>query len=91
MGEYEASNLSQSEYCEQYGHSFRQFKYYRNRFSQLSKSTLKKIRPPSNFAPVSLVSKPSLGLRIELGCGAHCLVTSESDIALLKSVLKGLR
>ena|SRR3989338_461869 len=92
MQAYEISGLSQIAYCEQYGHSFRQFKYYRSRFSQLSKSTEKKLLPlATNFTPISLSSTVASGLRIELGCGAYCLMRTPSDALLIAALLVGLR
>lgn len=92
MQDYEISGLSQIEYCEQHGHSFRQFKYYRSRFSQLSKSTEKKLLPSAtSFTPISLSRTGTSGLRIELGYGAYCLMRSPSDALLINALLAGLR
>ncbi len=90
MNEYESSGLSQLDYCAREGHTFRQFKYYRSRFSQLAKTKTTIAKQPL-FAPVSLSTPARLGLRIELGNGAYCLMQSPGDAILVKALLQGVR
>jgi hypothetical protein len=90
MQGYESSGLSQIEYCEHENHSFRQFKYYRSRFAQLAKRKLAITKPPS-FAPVIATQPATLGLRIELGHGAYCMMRNPNDAALVKALLRGAR
>lgn len=87
MQGYESSGLSQIEYCEREEHSFRQFKYYRSRFVQLAKSKITMTKVP-NFAPVIAMQPAALGLRIELGNGAYCMMRNPSNAALVNILLR---
>ena len=91
MQDYEASGLTQIEYCAREDHLFRQFKYYRSRFSQLSKNKTNTPLIPVAFAPIKLSSPASAGLRIELGAGVYCIMRNPSDVVLVKALLSGLR